>query len=88
MRNSNFELLRIVCMLFIVLGHIRSKHKGGMDLASIDYWIDFGIMPFVCVAVNSFVLISGYWGIKFKMERLLKLNLQTWFYSVLILELL
>lgn len=84
MRNSNLELLRILCMLFIVLGHISGKHRGGLNFSSFDYWVDFAVMPFVCVAVNSFVLISGYWGIKFKMERLLKLNLQTWFYSVLI----
>lgn len=84
MRNSNFELLRIVCMLFIILGHISGVHRGSIDFTSFDYWVDFMLMPFVCVAVNSFVLISGYWGINFKTERLLKLNWQTWFYSVLI----
>lgn len=71
-------------MLFIIVGHICSKHKGDMELSSSEYIIDMIIMPFVSVAVNTFILISGYWGIKFKIQRLLKLNLQTWFYSLLI----
>lgn len=84
MRTSNFELLRIVCMLFIVLGHIIMCHRVSYDLSSIDYIVDFIARSFCMVAVNAFVLISGYWGIKFKIQRLLRLNSQTWFYSVFI----
>ena len=84
-RDSNFELLRIICMVMIIMGHISGAHRGIMDFQNLSYWVDFLIMPFVCVAVNSFVLISGYWGIKFNLRKLLKLNLQTFFYSVVIL---
>lgn len=84
MRNSNFELLRIVCMLFIVLGHIIMCHKSTIDVSYVDYTVDFIVRSFCMVAVNAFVLISGYWGIKFKVQRLLRLNSQTWFYSVFI----
>ena len=59
MRHSNFELLRIICMLFIILGHISGLHRGSLDFSSFDYWGDFIFMTFVCVAVNTFVLLSG-----------------------------
>lgn len=84
MRNSNFELLRIVCMLLIVLSHIDTQHRGEMNFQSFDYLVDFIVLHFACVAVNSFVLISGYWGIHFKFQKLLKLNAQTLFYSLAI----
>lgn len=84
MRNSNFELLRIVCMLLIVLSHIDTQHRGEMNFQSLDYLVDFIVLHFACVAVNSFVLISGYWGIHFKFQKLLKLNTQTLFYSLAI----
>ena len=42
-------------------------------------------MSLFSVAVNTFVLISGYFGIVFKKERFVKLIMQTFFYSVLLL---
>lgn len=78
-RSSNFELLRIICMLFIVLGHLIMAHN---DVGVGEYMVSHIIRPFSVVAVNIFVMISGYFGIKFKLERLIKLCTQTWFYSV------
>ena len=78
-RASNFELLRIICMLFIVLGHVIIAHQ---DVGEVEYVTSHFVRSFSIVAVNVFVLISGFWGIKFKTERLVKLCSQTWFYSV------
>ncbi len=84
-RQSNFELLRIVCMLMIIAGHILNEHYIDFDLDNPDYYIPKFFKGFLCVAVNSFVLISGYWGIQFKVQKLLKLEFQILFYSIMIL---
>ena len=72
-RNSSNELLRIICMLMIIGGHIMMKHHTDYSLTNADEVIDLFFRGSFAVAVNTFVLISGYYGIHFKIERLLKL---------------
>ena len=84
-RNSGFELLRIVCMLMIIGGHIIMQHKTAFDVKSADFTTSLFMRGAFAVAVNAFILISGYFGINFKWKRLLKLEMQTLFYSVLLL---
>ena len=85
-RSSNFELLRIVCMLFIILHHF-SVHT---VLPSEAPEINLIIMK-ICaiggkIGVNSYVLISGYFLInsKFKLSKLIKIIAEVVFYSLLI----
>ncbi|MBR1666993.1 MAG: hypothetical protein IJ693_01800 [Bacteroidaceae bacterium] len=68
-------------MLLIVLGHIIMVHH---DANETEYIISHFTRPFSIVAVNVFILISGYFGIRFKTYRLVQLSCQTWFYSVAI----
>lgn len=70
-RQISLEILRILCMLFIVTGHLSGR--GDIHQAVI-------LAPH---AVNCFVLISGYFLItsKFKIERVLKVILETIFYT-------
>ncbi len=70
-RQTNLEILRILCMLFIVTGHVNAK-------GDIPSFVD--ISPH---SVNCFVLISGYFLInaKFKSERILRTFIETIFYS-------
>lgn len=84
-RQSNFELLRIICMLFIICGHIIGSHERATNILDGDEIIRVFYNSFTCVGVNAFVLISGYFGITFKKDRLLKLIFQTFFYSVVLL---
>ena len=84
-RNSSIELLRIVCMLMIIGGHIIMEHHTEYNPLNIDFSISLFLRSAFAVAVNAFVLISGYFGINFKWNRLLKLDLQAIFYSVLLL---
>lgn len=84
-RLSNLELLRICCMVMIVAGHIVLYHKTPYALTSIDNIIKLSCLSFFSVAVNAFILISGYFGIKFKTDRFVRLVLQTVFYSVLLM---
>lgn len=83
-RLANFELLRIICMIMIVAGHIYNVRVTEYDINNPDYVIPKFIKGFCCVAVNSFVLISGYWGIEFKGRKLMKMELQILFYSIML----
>lgn len=64
-RQSNIELLRIILMLMIVVNHIISHGILGYNsMTGIPLFICRFIMSLVVPAVISFVLISGYFGIK------------------------
>ena len=77
MRNSSIELLRIVAMFSIVLGHV-FYHGFQGQLAESDL-----LRPFTNCGVNVFILISGYYGIKFKWKTLLDLLLMVSFYTII-----
>lgn len=78
-RNSSFELLRIICILMIVALHIVMIHQNDNQF---ETNVSRLVHSFCICAVNVFVLISGYFGIHFKIERVFKLDAQTWFYAV------
>ncbi|MBR3199007.1 MAG: acyltransferase family protein [Bacilli bacterium] len=85
-RQSNFELMRIISMLMIIIWHI---FYYGIDrnltASNIRVFYDFFSAVFA-IHVNSFVLLSGYFQCesKFKMSKLLKLNDSIIFYKILI----
>ena len=81
-RKSNVELLRVVCMLMIVLWHINIGFGGDKEVATFS--LGNVINAITVVGVNSFVLISGYFGIKFKWKNVMALVLQCLFYSIVI----
>ena len=86
-RNSSFELLRIISMFLIVMHHY-SVHGG------FDFMIPFSMKLYFVqcldmggkLGVNLFVLISGYFLCKsdFKWKRIIKLEVEVIFYSILI----
>lgn len=82
-RNSNIELLRIICMCFIIGGHVIMKYNGD-DLGTNEYYISNILRSFFIVAVNCFVIISGYFEIKLNIKKLIKMSMQIEFYSVVI----
>lgn len=83
MRQSNFELLRIVCMAMIVIMHLNFC-KISPDLQfSFEYNVATIFRSLSVCAVNVFVLISGFWGIRFNPERIIGLSTQACFYLVL-----
>lgn len=85
-RNSGIELLRIVSMFMILVLHYCSK--GGFiseqvfksQLSEVSWFV----RAFSIVAVNCFVLITGYFSVKSKCsyKKVLKIWGQTFFYSV------
>lgn len=80
-RNSNIELLRIVCMIMVVVLHFNNHgaNNGIVNMPEIltaRLWKGFIVESFCIVAVNCFVLISGYFSIRLKIKSLLKFYLQ------------
>lgn len=87
-RDSNMELLRIICMLFILIHHfiihalypdllVRDGVMNGYRIACIL------INGFVYVGVNCFILISGYYGIKCRFRSLFNLYCICVFFALL-----
>ena len=86
-RMANLEVLRCMAMMMVVVLHYLGK--GGLlpDLTaplnaqSIVGWL---LEAFCIVAVNVYMMISGYFLCEssFKLSRLLQLWLQLWMYSV------
>ena len=88
-RQANFELLRIVAMVMIIILHYLNKGKlvtaYTTDSSAVNYAAHF-IQAFCIVAVNCYVLLSGYFLVEsaWKPGRVVSLAAQILFYSVLI----
>lgn len=87
-RDSNMELLRIIAMWMITLHHFLANtgmHYSGIvgraPLAE-GYEVATMINGLVYIGVNCFILISGYYGIRFKLRGLFNLWLICAFYAI------
>lgn len=87
-RKKNLEELRCLAMMMVVVLHFLGKGNllgdvsmPGMSAVGIAAWV---LEAFCIVAVNVYMLISGYFLCEssFKLNRLLMLYLQVWMYSV------
>lgn len=97
-REFNFEMLRVLSMLCIVAWHFivhgimhvmmhNTYPSVNMNFVSISNWLVIEYIKYLtAVGVNCYVLISGYFLIKsdFKFSKVLKIWIQTLFYSVVI----
>ncbi len=70
-RDINLEILRILCMLFIVMGHVGGRAGYNLPIVLMPHHVD------------CFILISGYFLItaQFKFERVLRTAIEAIFYS-------
>ena len=83
-RDSNIELMRLVIMFFIVFLHFLTNAEFLYgDVSNSTFLKVNTIRGFLLVAVNCFVLISGYYGIRFKLKGLLRIYLVVFFYGTL-----
>lgn len=88
-RMANYELLRILAMVMVVVMHFLSHSDSlpllGEPLGSVKV-AGALIEAFCLVAVNVYLLISGYFGVKgsFKPSKVVSLWGQILFYSLLI----
>lgn len=89
-RESNAELLRLICMFFIVFHHILVHGAypellggGGAAITSNDAKIALFLNGLFFPAVNIFILISGYYGIKPTVRKFFNLYTFCVFYGLL-----
>lgn len=84
-RSSNIELLRIISMLMILSLHsFRDPVTLSLDTLTFRTFIDFFREPLSISAVNIFILISGFYSIKWKPKSISSLLFQTYFFIFLI----
>ena len=89
-RQSNMELLRMVSMFLVLLIHANTSFAPwpiGQEevLASpLACTVKFLIESLCVVCVNAFILLSGWFGIRFSLRRLLSFVFQVLFYSLLL----
>lgn len=85
-RQSNFELMRILSMLFIIMSHILIHGKVLDHTNGVLHLFFTLIMSFILVHVNSFVLLSGYFNYNkvFSWKKFFKSFNQAWFYQIII----
>lgn len=87
-RESNIELLRIIAMWYILVHHlivhaIYPDVMTGQNGVTAEYAVYSFLEGFLYMAVDVFILISGYFGIKLRARRLWSLYLQCAFYGLL-----
>ena len=88
-RDSNIELIRIIAILFILFEHIVvfTFNPVGFPINEPhlvdDSLLPYGLVSIFITGVNLFVLISGFFGIRLRMKKLLSLYLCLLFYSII-----
>lgn len=79
-RNSSIELLRIIAMIIIVFFHFHARNFGmyvfGNERINEEGLLLHSILHHLGgLGVPCFMFISGYYGMKFKKDRLLDINI-------------
>lgn len=86
-RSSNLELLRITSMFLVLLIHyMPTRMIASPETLKLDFWNtigQFGLSSICFVCVNCFVLISGYFGIKWKAKSFSKLIYNILFWGII-----
>lgn len=86
-RESNIELLRILSILLVMILHanylaLEPPSQKAISSSYGNTFIQVYIEALSCVCVNVFILISGWFGIRFKIVRLAELVFQVLFISI------
>lgn len=85
-RNIGLDILRITSMLMILVLHYLGKGQllNDENVDGINYYLFYFMESFAIVAVNCYVLISGYFLVesKFKLSKVAKIWGETIFYSI------
>lgn len=90
-RSSNFELLRIILILMVIVLHYFNGEMGGL-LKNVEKWsLNFYLSHFIeslcIIAVNVFIIITGYFSYKktsIKISKPLNLYALSIFYGIII----
>lgn len=85
-RNSTIELLRIFCILMIVFMHLVGIWWNYCDTLFDKEFVILVNSSCNC-AVTIFMLISGYYGIRFNLKKIIQFEIMVLFYSILFISL-
>ena len=87
-RYSNFELLRIVAMILVLIVHVLiclPRPTTAFVIAEPFKAISFYFTDAISIiCVNVFILISGWFGINLRLQRLSILLFQVFFFAIVI----
>lgn len=88
-RQSNIELLRIIAMFLVLIVHADYASIGSPDIKDVEIYpissfIRILVQSLSIVCVNVFVLVSGYFGVKPKLQSLANLIFQIVFFRILV----
>lgn len=87
-RQSNFEMMRIISMFFIVIYHMLVSTGGQLILHTTGYTkIFFELLSLIIIVhVNSFILVSGYFQYdkEVKIKKVISLIGMAWIYGIII----
>lgn len=85
-RNASIDLLKIISMLMVIVLHATQYGIANADIIpfSVPYYVSYVSRSFSIVAVNVFILISGYFLCKqtVTLKKIFKLWIQVELYSV------
>lgn len=85
MRKSNFELLRLISMFFVLVLHANYLSIDApiyMEVSAPEFAIRHFIESFTFIAVDVFILISGYFSIRPSIKSVSNLLFSCFFYSI------
>ncbi len=85
-REVNIELLRLIAMGMIILIHFMThglKLNIGFPTDTASMGVVISVYGILCICVNLFVLISGYFGIRITWKSVFKLWFTIYFYNIL-----
>lgn len=80
-RNSSLEVLRLICIFFVVFWHSLGPYLN--DITGLNLADAVMINAFTNNTNLIFMMISGYFGMRFNLEKLIKLDLCIIFYDLL-----
>ena len=86
-RQSNLELLRILSMMLVMLVHylpLRSPTTATMLIAQpFKALMNLELRSIAIICVHCFILISGFFGIRWKVKSFLGLMFQLLFWAII-----
>lgn len=88
-RESNMELLRIITMLLVMIVHanfLSIKEPNTIECFSspLTSYIRYFIQSISIICVNVFVLLTGWYGVNFKINNILKIYFQGLFFTIFV----
>jgi len=81
-RNSGLELLKLISLFGILVMHLFGEVFADGDFSQVNMIICVIVNSIFNAGVSCFALISGYFGVTCNFDKVSKLWVMIWFFSV------